>query len=134
MNYNVTEFLNELTEQPEPPKKKSFRDEYVAFLIAFGIIGIAIGFVIGQAVNKLVTDFVKDIINPTIGLFLPANLANMTVTVTGIHGAPSEFKYGDLISSIINFAIIILLVFLAYKLLSKYKLVEDKTKPEEKKE
>jgi large conductance mechanosensitive channel len=123
-----------LTEQPRPPEKKSLKDEYIAFLIAFGVIGIAIGFVIGQAVNKLVNDFVKDIINPTIGLFLPSNLANMTVTVTGIHGAPSEFKYGDLISSIINFIIIAFLVFIAYKLLSRYKLVEDKTKPEEKKE
>lgn len=121
-----------LTEQP-PPEKKSFKQQYVAFLIAFGIIGIAIGFVIGQAVNKLVTAFVKDIIDPTIGLFLPGNLANMSANVTGIHGAPLEFKYGDLISNIIDFSIIILLVFLAYKLLSKYKLVEDKTKPEEKK-
>jgi large conductance mechanosensitive channel len=41
-----------------------------------------------------------------------------------------EFKYGDLISNIIDFAIIVLLVFVAYKMLSKYKLIEDKTKPE----
>ena len=121
-----------LTEQP-PPEKKSFKQQYIAFLIAFGVIGIAIGFVIGQAVNKLVTAFVKDIIDPTIGLFLPGNLANMSATVISIYGAPLEFKYGDLISNIIDFAIIVLLVFLAYKLLSKYKLVEDKTKPEEKK-
>ena len=121
-----------MTEQPHP-KKKSFKEQYVAFLIAFGVIGVAIGFVIGQAVNKLVTAFVKDIVDPTIGLFLPGSLENMTATVIGIHGAPSEFKYGDLISNIIDFSIIILLVFLAYKLLSKYKLIEDKTKPEEKK-
>lgn len=121
-----------MTEQP-PPKKKSLKQEYVAFLIAFGIIGIAIGFVIGQAVNKLVTAFVKDVVDPAIGLFLPAKLENMSATVIGIHGSPSEFKYGDLISNIIDFSIIAFLVFLAYKLLSKYKLVEDKTKPEEKK-
>ena len=119
-----------VTEQP-PPKKKSFRQEYVAFLIAFGVIGIAIGFVIGQAVNKLVTAFVKDIISPTIGLFLPGNLENMSSTVIGIYGLPSEFKYGDLVSNIIDFSIIALLVFLAYKLLKKYKLIEEK--PEEKK-
>lgn len=116
-----------------PPKKKSFKQEYVGFLIAFGVIGIAIGFVIGQAVNKLVSALVKDIIDPTIGLFLPGSLNNMSATVIGIYGAPSEFKYGDLISNIIDFSIIALLVFLAYKMLSKYKLLEDKTKPEEKK-
>ena len=109
------------------------KDQYVAFLIAFGVIGVAIGFVIGQAVNKLVTALVRDIVDPTIGLFLPGSFENMSASVIGIHGAPSEFKYGDLISNIIDFSIIILLVFLAYKLLSKYKLIEDKTKPEEKK-
>ena len=122
-----------MTEQPPPPKKKSLKQQYVAFLIAFGVIGIAIGFVIGQAVNKLVTAFVRDVVDPTIGLFLPGNLENMSATVIGIHGGPSEFKYGDLISNIIDFSIIALLVFLAYKMLSKYKLIEDKTKPEEKK-
>ena len=110
-----------LAEQP-PPEKKSFKQQYIAFLIAFGVIGIAIGFVIGQAVNKLVTAFVKDIIDPTIGLFLPGDLANMSATVTSIYGAPLEFKYGDLISNIIDFAIIVLLVFLAYKLLSKIQI------------
>jgi len=121
-----------LTEQP-PPEKKSLKQQYVAFLIAFGVIGIAIGFVIGQAVNKLVTAFVRDVVDPTIGLFLPGNLENMSATVIGIHGDPSEYKYGDLISNIIEFIIIALIVFLAYKVLSKYKLVEDKSIPEEKK-
>ncbi len=40
---------------------------------------------------------------------------------------------GDLVSNIIDFVIIAFLVFLAYKQLSKFKLVEDKTKPEPKK-
>ncbi|HEX7208331.1 MAG TPA: MscL family protein, partial [Nitrososphaeraceae archaeon] len=44
-------------------------------------------------------------------------------------GSTTEFKYGDLISNIIDFLIIALIVFLAYKQLSKYKLVEDKTRP-----
>ncbi|HUG96127.1 MAG TPA: MscL family protein [Nitrososphaera sp.] len=41
----------------------------------------------------------------------------------------SQFKYGDLIANIIDFLIIALIVFLAYKQLSRYKLVEDKSKP-----
>ena len=118
-----------MTEQPSA--KKSFKDEYIAFLIAFGIIGLAIAFVIGQAVSKVVNAFVKDIVNPTIGLVLPGSLNNMSATVIGIYGVPSEFKYGDLISNIIEFIIIALLVFMAYKLLKKYKFIEEK--PEEKK-
>ena len=48
-----------MTEQP-PVEKKSFSKEYMAFLIAFGIIGLAIAFVIGQAASRLVTAFVND--------------------------------------------------------------------------
>ena len=126
-------YVVNLAEQP-PVEKKSFSKEYMAFLIAFGIIGLAIAFVIGQAASRLVTAFVNDIVDPTIGLFLPAgSLDNLAVNVTGIHGGSSQFKYGDLISTIIDFLIISLIVFIAYKVLSKYKLLEDKTKPEEKK-
>ena len=122
-----------MTEQP-PTEKKSFRKEYIAFLIAFGIIGLAIAFVIGQAASKLVTSLVNDIVDPTVGLFLPAgSLDKLAVNVTGVHGTVSQFKYGDLISNIIDFLIISLLVFIAYKVLAKYKILEDKTKPGEKK-
>ena len=113
---------------------KSFIKQFFEFLKVFGIIGLAIAFVIGAAATKLVTAFVQDIINPTVGLFLPAGeLTKMSCNVTGISGVPSQFKYGDLTANIIDFLIIALIVFLAYKFLSRYKLVEDKTKPEEKK-
>ena len=78
----------------------------------------------------MVTAFVNDIIDPFIGLFLPAgSLETMTFKVTNLAGSTTEFKYGDLISNINDFLIIALIVFLAYRQLSRYKLVEDKTKP-----
>jgi large conductance mechanosensitive channel len=105
--------------------KKSLKQEFVDFLMIFGIIGLAIAFVIGQAASKLVTSFVNDIITPFIGLFLPAGNLN-AVKITVEH---STFMVGDLIANIINFLIIAFIVFLAYKQLSRFKLVEDKTKP-----
>ena len=116
--------------------KRTLAQEFFDFLKTFGIIGLAIAFVLGQAASKLVTAFVNDIIDPMIGYFLPAgSLETMSVKVTNLAGSTTEFKYGDLISTIIDFIIIAFIVFLAYKQLSKYKLVEDKTKPadEEKK-
>ena len=114
-----------------PEVRRTLAQEFFDFLKTFGIIGLAIAFVIGQAASRLVTAFVNDIIDPLIGLFLPAgSLETMSAKVTNIVGSPSEFKYGDLISNIIDFLIIALIVFLAYKQLSKYKIVEeDKTKP-----
>ena len=116
--------------------KRTLAQEFFDFLKTFGIIGLAIAFVIGQAASRLVTAFVNDIVDPMIGYFLPAgSLETMSVKVTNLAGSTTEFKYGDLISTIIDFIIIAFIVFLAYKQLSKYKLVEDKTKPadEEKK-
>jgi large conductance mechanosensitive channel len=113
-----------------PEVRRTLAQEFFDFLKTFGIIGLAIAFVIGQAASRLVTALVNDIIDPFIGLFLPAgSLETMSVKVTNITGSTSEFKYGDLISNIIDFLIIALIVFLAYKQLSKYKIVEDKTKP-----
>lgn len=89
----------------------------------FGVIGLAIAFVIGQAASALVNAFVKDIIDPFIGLFLPAgSLAALTVKVPNLAGT----------TSIINFLVIALVVFVAYKQLSRYNIVEDKTKEEKK--
>jgi len=106
------------------PEKRSFLSEFFGFLRAFGVIGLAIAFIIGAAASKLVTALVADIINPLIGLVLPAgDLKAMELTV-----GSSSFKYGDLMSNVIEFAIIALVVFVAYKQLSRLKLVEDKTK------
>jgi len=110
--------------------KKTLAQEFFHFLKTFGIIGLAIAFVIGQAASGLVTSFVDDIINPLIGLFLPAgNLDAVSIQVPNISGGTTEFRIGHLISSIIDFMIIALVVFLAYKQLLRFKLVDDKDIP-----
>ena len=136
----VTNLLNKWRSRPtifmtasSEKKKSTFTQEFFDFLKTFGVIGLAIAFVIGQAASTLVNSFVKDIIDPLIGLFLPAgSLAALTITVPNLAGTTTVFRYGDLISNIINFLVIALVVFFAYKQLSKYNIVEDKTKGEKK--
>jgi large conductance mechanosensitive channel len=105
--------------------------QFIEFLKTFGVIGLAIAFVIGAAASKLVTAFVTDIINPIVGLALPAgNLAAMKYNVTNpATQATSTFAYGDLISNIVDFALIAFVVFIMYKILSRYPIfgVDDKT-------
>jgi large conductance mechanosensitive channel len=115
----------------EPLPTRTFITQFFDFLKTFGILGLALAFVIGQASSKLVTALVEDIINPLVGLFLPSgSLEQLSAKITGVSGSISEFKYGDFIANIIDFLIIALVVYFAYKALSKYKIVEDKTKPE----
>lgn len=106
-------------------QKRSLIQEFVDFLKTFGVIGLAIAFVIGQAASKVVNAIVNDIINPFIGLFLvdAGELRDLSITVGN-----STFLYGDLIAVIIEFAIIAFIVFIAYKQLTKYKIVEEKKK------
>lgn len=108
--------------------KKTLAQEFFDFLKTFGVIGLALAFVVGQAASGLVTSLVNDIINPLIGLFLPSgNLDAMSAKVINISGELTEFRYGHLVSSIIDFLIIALVVFVAYKQLSRFKLVDEKT-------
>ncbi len=119
-----------MNENPPAAEKKSIVQEFMNFLKTFGVIGLAIAFIIGAASSSLVTSLVQDILNPFVGLFLPSgSLDQLYVNATGVSNTPSQFMYGHLISEIIDFLIIAFIVFLAYKWLSKYKLVEDKTKP-----
>src|SRR5919198_2012097 len=132
-------YILSLSDKDVPPpsslseaERRTLAQEFFDFLKTFGIIGLAIAFVIGQAASRLVTALVTDIIDPIIGFFLPAgSLEALSFKVTNLAGTTTEFKYGDLISNIIDFLIIAFIVFLAYKQLSKYKIVEDKTKPAE---
>ena len=108
--------------------KKTLAQEFFDFLKTFGIIGLALAFVVGQAASGLVTSLVNDIINPLIGLFLPSgNLDEMSAKVINISGELTVFRYGHLVSSIIDFLIIAVVVFIAYKQLSRFKLVDEKT-------
>jgi large conductance mechanosensitive channel len=69
----------------------------------------------------LVNFLVEDIINPLIGLFLPSgSLEQLSAKIISVSGAISEFKYGDFIANIIDFLIIALVIFVAYKALSIY--------------
>jgi large conductance mechanosensitive channel len=106
----------------ETPVKKSFIQEFMEFLQKFSVIGLAIAFVIGQAASKLISSFVNDIITPFIGLLTP-DVGDLNKI--GITFGKSTFSYGDLISNVINFLIIAVVVFLAYKQLSKVGLMKD---------
>jgi len=109
----------------QPPVKKTLIQEFMDFLQKFGIIGLAIAFVIGAAASKLVTAIVSDIITPLVGLALQET-GDLKTLVFPVR--KSTFLYGDLIANIIDFLIIAFIVFILYKQLTRFKLVEEKTK------
>lgn len=122
--FTISVFFSLIVSETAEPKKGMLK-EFMDFLQKFGVIGLAIAFIIGQAASKLVTALVTDIVSPLIGLAMPntTDLKSLSFTV-----GQSTFSYGDLITNIIDFLVIAFVVFILYKQLSKFKLVEDKTK------
>lgn len=87
--------------------------EFITFIREKGVLGLAVGIIMGGAVTKLVTSIVENLINPLVGVVTGAagnlNLLVYTVPLTGI-----TFKYGALISSLIDFIAVLAVVYFVF--------------------
>ena len=86
-------------------------------------MGLAIGFILGGAVSKVVASFVEDIINPILGIVLGATGA---LDAAVLRVGPVEILWGSFVATIIDFAIIALVIFYGFKLLKLEKLDKKK--------
>ncbi len=90
---------------------KNSRSEFFDFIKEYNVLQLAIGVVIGNAVKDLTNSLVTNVIMPFIGIFTPSGAyKNITFTIRG-----SDFTIGLLISSIIDFLIVALVVFIVIK-------------------
>lgn len=86
---------------------------FVDFVRKQGVVGLAFGFIIGVAVGGVVTSLVNDLINPLVGMVVrTGNLDSLTFTV-----GEAVFNYGHFVSILIDFAIILLVVYFLFKIL-----------------
>jgi large conductance mechanosensitive channel len=90
-------------------------DEFKAFLMKHGVIGLAVAVVIGGAVGKLVTALVNDLVMPIVGAFTPSgDWRQATWTVGSV-----KFGIGDFAGAVIDFVISSFVIFLLVKNLLK---------------
>ncbi len=87
---------------------------FIEFIRSQGVVGLAVGFILGGAVSKLVSALVTDIINPIIGVVLgsAAGLQSAALKVGKIH-----ILWGDFLSVLIDFLVIVLVVYCGFKAL-----------------
>jgi large-conductance mechanosensitive channel len=78
------------------------------------IISVALAFIVGIATAALVQSLVKDIITPMYSPYLDFLNPNTTITI-----GKSNFLVGDFIMQLVNWAIILLVVFLIGRKLAK---------------
>lgn len=113
----------------------SFISDFKAFAMKGNIVDMAVGVIIGGAFGKIVTSLVNDIIMPLIGVI--SGGVDFTKLHATLHEAEIDpvtqevtkdaviLKYGMFIQDIVDFLIIALSIFLALKLIIKFKKKEE---------
>lgn len=102
--------------------KKSFIQEFKAFISRGNVIDMAVGIIIGSSFTAIVTSLVNDVVMPVIGVVIGGiNFSDLKwVLKPGTEEiAEVAIKYGSFIQAIINFLLIALVVFTIVKMINK---------------
>lgn len=107
-----------------------FLSDFKEFAMKGNIIDMAVGVIIGGAFGKIVTSLVNDMIMPVISLVTGGegykNLKHV-ITEASEDGSVQEvaINYGIFIQNIIDFVIIALSIFVALRVIMKFKKKEE---------
>ena len=96
--------------------------EFMEFLKAYKVIGLAIAFVIGLASKDFIKSLVDNIIMPIITPFIPKGAWETATFSLG----PIVIKWGAFLGALIYFVIIALVVFVVAKKILKEEKVTKK--------
>lgn len=118
----------ELQEESKKKVKLAFED-YKTFALKGNALDLAIGVVLGSAFTTIVNTLVSALITPIISLLTSnVDLSTLFITLKGGHFDTLEeakaagavtLNYGEILTSIINFIIISLVLFIIVKTLTK---------------
>lgn len=87
--------------------------DFIAFIREKGVLGLAIGIIVGGAVTKMVNAIVQDLVNPLVGAVTGMNGGLATLAYT-VPFTEITFKWGDLLSNLIEFVSILAVVYLIF--------------------
>ncbi len=87
------------------------------------MVGLAIGFILGAAVAKVVSALVNDIANPLLGILIGKSegLKEASVQV-----GSAKVLWGDLVSTVIDFLVVALVIYIVVKMAGLDKLDKKK--------
>jgi large conductance mechanosensitive channel len=105
--------------------------EFKEFAMKGSLVDIAVAFVMGAAFAKVITSFTEGIVSPLIGMLGGADLSKQVYVlkqaVTDVSGKIIKeavaIKWGDFITSIINFIIVAFVMFLIIKAINRIKRI-----------
>ena len=123
-------------------KAKGFIDEFKAFITKGNVIDMAVGVIIATAFGKITTSLVNDVVMPAIGYFIGASdlsKYNIVLQPEVLNEAgevvtpPVAIGIGTFLSTIVDFLLVALVVFIFLKVLlgTKAKMEALRKKEEE---
>ncbi len=90
-------------------------DEFKKFISKGNVVDLAVGIVIGSSFQSIINSLVSDIIMPTISILTgKVDFSNMMINIDNV-----SIKYGNFITSIVNFFIIAFSIFLVITYINK---------------
>ena len=95
---------------------KKFLNEVKKFIMRGNVLDLAVAVLVGAAFQSIVTSLTDNIISPVIGLFTRMNFDQLSVQIPY---TDVIIKYGAFITSVINFLIMALIIFLIVKVINK---------------
>ena len=96
--------------------------DFKKFAFQGNIFDLAVAVVIGSAFGAIVTSCVENIITPLVGILAGGiDFTGLSITVGN-----AEVLYGNFIQSFVDFLIIAFAIFMAIRVLSKFKKKEEK--------
>lgn len=107
-------------------KGKGFISEFKAFVLRGNVMDMAIGVIIGSAFSNIVAALTADFINPLINGLGGAQIGGKIKIYGGQY-----IRYGDFITSVINFVIMAFVLFVLLKSVNKLMSVGKKKEVEE---
>jgi len=111
-------------------RARGFLDEFKEFAMRGNMIDLAVGIIIGVAFGDVVKSLVNDVIMPPIGRLLGnVDFSNLYINLTSKHydslaaakeAGAATLNYGAFITTVINFLIIALVIFLMVKQINRF--------------
>ena len=110
---------------------KKILKEFKEFISKGNVIDMAVGVIIGSSFSKIVSSLVNDVIMPLIGIIIGGlDFTKLTITIKD-----SNINYGLFIQNIVDFLIIASCIFIAIKIINKFrKPIKEEPKTEVPKE
>ena len=97
---------------------KKFLHEFKEFALKGSVINLAVGVMIGAAFQNVVNSLTQNILSPVIGLAARQNFDALHIAVYD-----ATINYGAFITSVVNFIIMALIIFLLVKFINSIQTI-----------